>query len=364
VGPESADVERAVCARLLGGTAPLTSSMMATARRHRVHLLLASSLSRDQRAEPEAAALSRELRTAAALDASCEHDLRDLLEALAADGVDALLLKGVGLAHTVYSAPHVRPRVDTDLLIQRNTLEQAERVLAANGWTRPIERDVELSAAQRHYTKTGAAGTLQHLDLHWRIANPQRFANALAFDEMRSRAIEIPALGRHARTLGYVDALFLACVHQVAHHGDEIQLLWLWDVHLLIQRLSRPDRKQFLRLTEREAMCAVCWRSVELSRHYFATTGARELADELRESAKARNEPSAGFMSNARLVNVLRSDLATLPGWRARASLVGEHVFPSRAYIRSLYPAWPAVLLPFAYGYRIIRGAPKWFARR
>ena len=361
---DSADIERAVCARLLGGTVRLTPRVVAAARQHRVHLLLAASLSCHERAEPEAAELSRELRTAAALDASGERDLRELLEALAADGVDVLLLKGVGLAHTVYSAPHVRPRVDTDFLVRREMIEQAERVFAAAGWTRPTEREVELSAAQRHYTKTGPAGTLQHLDVHWRIANPQRFANALSFDEMRSRAIDIPALGHHARTLGLADALFLACVHRVAHHGDEIQLLWLWDVHLLIQRLSQPDRERFLWLAEREAMGAVCWRSVELGYQYFATTGAPELAVALRERAEGRRERPARFMSNSRLVNVLISDLETLPGWRARASLIAEHVFPSRAYMHSIYPAWPAVLLSFAYGYRIIRGAPKWFARR
>lgn len=359
---DSADLERAVCARLCGGGARLTRSAVAAARRHRVHLLLAASLSGDERADPEIADLSRELRTAAALDARCERDLRELLEALAADGVDALLLKGAGLAHAVYSAPHLRPRVDTDLLIRRDMLDQAERVFAAQGWTRPTEREVDLSAAQRHYTKAGPAGALQHLDVHWRIANPQRFANTLSFDELRSRATDIPALGRHARTLGHIDALFLACVHRVAHHSDEIQLLWLWDVHLLIQRLSRPDREQFLWLAGREAMCAVCLRSVELSRHYFATTGARELADGLRE--RARSEPLARFISDSRLVNVLRSDLAMLSGWRARASLIAEHLFPSRAYMHSVYPAWPAVLLPLAYGYRIVRGAPKWFAQR
>ena len=258
----------------------------------------------------------------------------------------------------------MRPRVDTDLLIRRDMLGQAERVFAAEGWTRPTEREVELSAAQRHYTKPGPATALQHLDVHWRIANPQRFANALSFDELRSRAIDLPALGGHARTLGAADALLLACVHRVAHHGDEIQLLWLWDVHLLIQRLSRPEREQLLSLAEREAMCAVCWRSVELSRHYFATAGASELASELRERAEAHNEPPVGFISDARLVSVLRSDLAVLTGWHARLSLVAEHLFPSRAYMRSVYPAWPAVLLPLAYGYRIVRGAPKWFSRR
>jgi len=359
-----ANVERAVCARLCGGTARLTRSVVAAAKQHRVHLLLAASLSRDERADPETADLSRELWTAAALDARCERDLQELLEALAAEGVDALLLKGVGLAHSVYPAPHVRPRVDTDLLIRRDMLEQAERLFAAEGWTRPIEREVELSAAQRHYVKPGAADTLQHLDVHWRIANPQRFANALSFDEMRSRAIDIPALGGHARTLGHADALFLACVHRIAHHGGEVRLLWLWDVHLLIQRLSRSDRELFRWLTQRESMCAVCSSTIELSGHFFGTPGARELVDELRDRAQACDEPPDRLISDSRLVNVLRSDLAILPGWRARASLLAEHLFPSRAYMRSVYPAWPAVLLPLAYGYRIVRGAPKWFAQR
>ena len=35
-----------------------------------------------------------------------------------------------------------------------------------------------------------------------------------------------------------MDALFVACVHRVAHHDDAIDLLWLWDIHLLASRLS------------------------------------------------------------------------------------------------------------------------------
>jgi hypothetical protein len=65
-----------------------------------------------------------------------------------------------------------------------------------------------------------------------------------------------------------------------------------------------------------------------------------------------------------RPVAAVRSDLEHLEGWQRRACYLAEHLFPSRAYMRSMYPAWPRVLLPFAYGYRIARGAPKWFARR
>jgi hypothetical protein len=358
------DAERALCARLSGGRNALTSEVIAAAYRHRVHLLVADSLSAEERADPSAAELARELRRAAALDLRTTEAVRPLLEAFARAGVDALLMKGGGLAHTVYPASHLRVRVDTDILIEHDTLDRAERVLADDGWHRPVERDVELTAAQHHYSRNRASGVVDHIDLHWRIANPVIFARALSFAELRSRAIPVPVLGPHARTLAVADALFLACLHRVAHHDDEIQLLWLWDLHLLIQRASREDREAFLRVAGRERMCVVCGRGVELSAECFGTPGARDLVDALGQRAGTRREPSARFIRDSRRVTGLRSDLESIHGWRDRVVYLAEHLFPSRAYMQSVYPACPSVLLPFAYGYRIARGAPKWFVRR
>ena len=67
----------------------------------------------------------------------------------------------------------------------------------------------------------------------------------------------------------------------------------------------------------------------------------------------------AGGLSQA---DILRSDLASL-GWRRGAALLREHLFPSPAYMRSLYAGWPSVLLPAAYLHRIVSGAPKWLRR-
>lgn len=358
------DAERALCGRLSGGGGALGTDMIAAAYRHHVHLLLADSLTAEERAAPEAADLIGSLRRAAALEFRSAEAVQHLLEAFAAAGVDALLMKGAGLAHTVYRASHLRVRVDTDILIEHGALDGAERVLADSGWARPVERHVELTAAQHHYSRSRASGVVDHLDLHWRIANPLIFAAALSFAELRSRAIPVPDLGPHARTLAVADALFLACVHRVAHHDDEIQLLWLWDLHVLIQRASPEDREAFVRVAERERMCAVCCRGIELSADCFGTPGARDLAAALSRRAGAGSEPSARFIRDSRPVTVLRADLASLHGWRRRAAYLAEHLFPSRDYMRSVYPSCPSVLLPFAYGYRIARGAPKWFVRR
>ena len=62
-------------------------------------------------------------------------------------------------------------------------------------------------------------------------------------------------------------------------------------------------------------------------------------------------------------MDVARADLMMLSSWRQRFALVREHLFPPVAYMRTKYAGCPAVLLPLAYLYRIVRGAPKWFER-
>jgi len=356
-------LERQLGGRLAAGCGPVSRGMFELARRHRVHLLLASSMTRAERARPDWTDVARELRTAAALDAVRERQVQALLTALLAAGIDVLLLKGIALAYIVYPAPHLRPRADIDVMIRREAIDQTERVLAARGWTRPTEREAELSAAQRHYVRSGPRGTLQHLDVHWKIANPQTFANALAFDDLRARAVHIPALGPGAWTLSRPDALFLACLHRIAHHDDALHMLWLWDIHLLCRGLSAAEADRVVALADRSAMWSICRRSLDLAGGLFGTAGAHALATRLGARAVGVPEPSARFIGGAKQVSVLRADLAAMSRWRDRLTLLGEHVFPSVAYMRTAYPRCPSLLLPLAYAYRIAAGTPKWFRR-
>jgi hypothetical protein len=327
-----------------------------------MHLVLATRLSEAERRTPEGVSLARDLTVAAALNAWHEEVVRELLDSLAAGGVPMLLLKGTGLAYTVYPEPHLRPRLDVDLLIRRETLGTAEEVLAARGWERPPERDSELAEPQRHFVKHGPGNVLYHLDLHWKIANPRLFADTLTFDELDSRAVGIPALGASARTPGYVDALLVACVHRVAHHADAIDLLWLWDIHLLTERLSTDDER-FIALAERTGMRAICGRGLQLASDLFGTPGAADIAARLAVAhAGSETEPSSRFLGGVRAITVLGTDLTTLP-WPDRLHLIGDHLFPSTVYMRARYPRWPPMLLPLAYVARIARGAPKWFKR-
>jgi hypothetical protein len=289
-----------------------------------------------------------------------ERALVPLLEAFAGARVDLLLLKGVGLAYTVYAAPHLRPRDDTDLLVRREDLDRADRVLTACGYARVPEPDTELASTQRHYAQVDEAGVRHLVDLHWRIAIPRCFSEALAFADLWPRAVRVPALGAAARTLEMADALLLACIHRVAHHHDAPDLLWVWDIHLLAARLSSDQRAAFVDRAARAGMCAVCRRGLTLARDWFAAP-VDGLIAALEVARADRHEPAARFLGGLRPMEVLRADVAALDGWRERWQLLCEHLFPPAAYMRATYGAdrW----LPTIYARRIVRGAPAWWRR-
>jgi hypothetical protein len=361
--PPSAEprIIETLAARLRGERVGISATLVAEARRHRVHLLLAETLSPAERREPAGAALVAELRSAAILTALRDGALHRLLDAFAAAPIETLVLKGAALAHTIYPAPHLRPRADLDLLIASRHVTDADRLLIAEGWTRALEPDSTLASAQRHYQRRCPSGITEQLDLHWKIANLRVFGDAVTFEELWTRAERIPTLGGHARTPSRADALFIACVHRVAHHDDAADLLWLWDVHVLVSGFSAAEADRFVDLAVARRMRAVCTRGVALAAECFHTPGAAALVARL-DRRPARAEPSARLVGgDLRLVDLLRADLAATAGWRARITLVSEHLFPARSYMRSVYGRWPAALLPLAYAHRIVRGAPKWF---
>jgi len=335
---------------------------IAVARAERVDAVLAHRLLNVHEADlwpaGARATLAYHLRQHLVLESLRHRELVRLIAAFASAHIDILLLKGAGLAYTVYPAPHLRPRDDTDLFIRRDDLGRAGQALADCGYARVEEPDAELASTQRHYTMDDGARLRHIVDLHWRIAIPRVFADALAFDEMWPRAIVVPSLGEAVRTCGLADALLLACVHRVAHHHDAPDLLWLWDIHLLAERVRPAELGVFAAAAARARMCAVCRRGLDLAHEHFGTR-IDDIAPALERARGSAEEPASEFVGGLRPIDVLRSDLRALRGWRARSRLVCEHLFPPTDHMRAQHGAHTS--LPLAYLRRIVRGAPSWF---
>lgn len=294
---------------------------------------------------------------AAAAEVLRLEDLRALLDGFARHGVPVLIIKGTALAYDVYDEPEQRPRADTDLLIGHDDVGRARAVFAELGYDAHVLSGDPHANRQQVFARADRFGIEHVYDLHWDIANTPIVRDALRFDEMLARSAALPRIGPAARAPSHVDALLLACVHRVAHHHDSDRLIWLYDIHLLRERMSRAEHEELWRRAAERRVVAICDRSVALAEEWFAR------ASHDRAPWVPPDEPSASFLDHGRSLGaVLAADLKAL-GWRARLERLRDLALPPRAFIRAAFPRAPRAALPLLYVYRGARGVWRLFRR-
>src|SRR5438067_6952538 len=135
---------------------------------------------------------------AAAVEALRLADLRDVLAALREKRVQPLIVKGTALAYSIYDAPELRPRTDTDLLIDQNEIDAVRDALAPLGFRERLTSGDDLAVRQRSFERVDRFGVAHAYDVHLDIANPAAVARALTYDDMRSRATPLPRIAEDA----------------------------------------------------------------------------------------------------------------------------------------------------------------------
>jgi len=307
-----------------------------------------------------ASGLREETRTLAVIDAVRNQEIASVLAHLAGiDGAQPLLFKGAALAHSHYPHSWLRPRLDTDMLVSPSSTALVFEALRTLGYQRTTSTSGALVVAQASFTRTDVFGVTHALDVHWKIANRQVIARVTSHGDLASRSIAVPALGEAARAVSGTDALLLACLHRAAHHRDSEELLWLYDIHLIAERLTSRDWACVEAAAGRGAVQTICHRGLALAVDYFGSPVPRQVMDVL---AAARDEPSSIYVSkNLRLVDGLLSDLRAL-SVRDGVRLVAEHVCPPAEYIRKKYGITSRRSLLVFYARRIAAGVPRWFA--
>jgi hypothetical protein len=304
--------------------------------------------------------LEQRARAAAAIDLVRAREITRVLDALAADGVFPVLLKGAALSRLLYDAPGMRPSVDTDLLISRDQVSIARDVLTRHGYREPLMTEGEHVFCQFQATKTDRLGVEHIFDVHWKISTQTLFADVLTYSELSAEAIPVLSLGTHARTGCGAHALLLACIHPVMHHRNVVRLLWLCDIVLLVRRLSQTELLRFARLAVVKQMAAICQRQLSVA---VDRCGAR-LPPEVVEilTASQASEPASVYLRpRRRWHHELVWNIGTLPRWSHRIRLLREVLFPNARYMLETYHlgARGAVLLPALYAHRCAYGAFK-----
>jgi hypothetical protein len=202
------------------------------------------------------------------------------LDALDAAGVDALLIKGWGIARH-YPEVGLRPYTDIDLILRPGQAEAARSTLAA------------------------APGIGCPVDLH---DGPSR-VDVFGFGELVERAEAVPLAARLVRTLGPEDHLRVLALHALRH--GVFRPLWLVDLAVCLE--GRPpgfDWDRCLGPVRRRAEWVI---------------DAVALAERLL-GARTENTPAAGRAG-------------TLPGWLIRAVLRNWARGEGRSHLAPVFDA-------------------------
>ena len=347
-------------ARLRGGNWT-PSELLAVVEDHGIGPLLWELRPGDVAGTPDAdSVLEARVRGAATRDIFVQREMRTVLDALAASGVTALVIKGSALAYTVYPKPWLRPRTDTDLLIPHEHVAAATRALEGCGYTRCDAISTgEFVSHQVAFERTDSHGAYHVIDLHWKIANPHVVADALPFELLWRDAQAAPALGNGARVPSVVGSMLLACIHRLAHHQGHDRLIWLYDLKLLSMALPAEGWADLRRLAIERGVAGLCLDGLQQAKMRLGASLPAEVEAAL--IAAAPHEPSQMYLAGpVRKRDVLVSDLTALNTWRARAQLVREHLVPAPAFMRKRYGTTARWLLPALYLHRVVTGAYRW----
>jgi hypothetical protein len=296
-----------------------------------------------------------------------QRELMRVLEALAKAGVRPVLFKGAALAYSHYPRASLRPRNDADLLVPEAAVAAAGEALAALGYARKPGVTGELIAYQSCWTRADAHGPIYQVDLHWKVNNAQALASALDYEDLSAHCVAVAALGPYARAPEPAYALLLACMHRAGHMGDPHfaeeadhpggdRLVWLYDMHLLLSRMSAAECDEFVALAARKRMRAVCRDALLRARACFDTPIPPSVAAGL--DPHGDDEPSARLLDGRPALRML-GDFRAIEGMAGRARWLRELFFPPATYMRQKYPDASFAWLPWLYLRRALHGAWK-----
>lgn len=327
--------------------------------------------------------------------ARINHALETILQALAASGVPAILLKGAALAQAIYGNPALRPMGDLDLLVRPADVDTALATLAGLGY-RPWQHEPAPGSTRTYENEIllRREGAPAPLEVHWGLFDSPHYQERLPMEWFWQTARPLPAttpqqdslpvepvlhtlvpgpsvrstsvqgLGSRppatAWILGPEAQILHLCGHLFLHHGPETRLLWWHDVAEVIvhyrQEIDWPT------LLGQASACDLVYPLQQvlprIASEWRAPIPPAAL-EELRLLRPSRAEEriyarlSAGYRPAGRR---LWDDLADTPSCRRRLHLAWVNIFPTSAYMRQRYGIRHRLLVPFFYPYRWFLG--------
>lgn len=292
--------------------------------------------------------------------------LTETLALLDSQRIHPVLIKGTALAYSLYDDPVLRTRGDTDLIIPIEAKSKADIALMSLGFERDACVTGRHISYQCSYTLATVDGGSHTLDLHWKINNSEVLSRLFTYEELRQQARPLAALCPHAQGASPVHALLLACMHRSTHkqnpyyvdgvaHYEGNRAIWLYDIHLLADRLTPQDWGEFTRLARTKGLRAVCLEGMQLAGSNYGTAYPVDVVASLTEGAR---EPVAEYLAASKLRQQWM-DFCALGSHTDRMGFARELLFPPASYMRGKYHSPRCGWLPWLYFVRAATGVHK-----
>ena len=297
----------------------------------------------------------------AASDLAAEDKTRDLLTKLQAAGLRPIVLKGTAIAYTHYDEKSTRTCGDIDLLFHRRDMDKAFRMLETLGYAY-VHRQGYLGQELGFADMSPAIHNLP-LDIHWRSSSYVLLGHVLEYDEILRSAISLPALAPLPCTMNPVHALLHACIHWIKHvaSGDSIRILWIYDIHLLVAKLSAEESQQFVHFAARKKISLICRAALLSVNQKLPCDSLSFLASQL--EAVQQQEPSARMLEQD-APGFTATDLFTPGNSVSLLRSLQDVLLPPGAYGLRFYGRKSPLWLPLLYAHRLSTGLLEYTRRR
>ncbi|MCK5010717.1 MAG: nucleotidyltransferase family protein, partial [Deltaproteobacteria bacterium] len=153
------------------------------------------------------------------------EELKDILGKFHERGIPCIILKGLAFIETIYHEnPGVRPLKDMDLLLRKEDVNEASRILKEMGYQFYGGCHTEAYYWQSHFhlpfEKRGKSAHFR-VEIHWQLL-PFHIPVNLDIEGFRHRAVEIDYFGARANTLHPEDALIYLIWHTSLNGFNEL----------------------------------------------------------------------------------------------------------------------------------------------
>jgi hypothetical protein len=246
-----------------------------------------------------------------------------------ATSAPAIVLKGPAISDRLYPDPGLRPYNDLDLMVDRESLEDAKTALSAIGFEERIQHRPGFEVAHGHTLDLARAVGRKsvHVEIHWRLSD-DRVGEGVSHASLSEDAEPMPEVPGAAYP-SLPDQLLICALHLMSHR--EKRLAWLEDIRRLSLVATEAEWDAGFERGRKLGLLWVLNRALDYAERWVGLRAPRPIG--------AGEPPAFGPVRAVEELDLQASGnigrLAALP-WRQRPALVRDILVPSRAGLDGL----------------------------